>query len=51
MLATELSDEYVEVVDGHLEQLAFRNGTLISAELGNGAQGVNYILRKPSYTS
>ncbi len=28
----------------------FRNGTLISAELGQGNKGVNYILRKPSYT-
>ncbi len=31
--------------------LRFRNGTLISAELGDGNKGVNYILRKPPYTA
>ena len=49
MLATELNDEYLRIVDDHLERLAFRNGTLISAELGKGNKGVNYILRKPPY--
>jgi DNA mismatch repair ATPase MutS len=49
MLTTELSDDYLRIVDDHLEQLAFRNGTLISAELGKGNKGVNYILRKPTY--
>jgi DNA mismatch repair ATPase MutS len=51
MLATELNDEYLRVVDDHLERLAFRDGTLISAELGKGNKGVNYILRKPPYTA
>ena len=51
MLSTELNDEYLRVVDGHLERLAFRNGTLISAELGDGNKGVNYILRKRPYTA
>lgn len=51
MLGTELDDGYLRIVDDHLERLAFRNGTLISAELGEGNQGVNYILRKPSYTA
>jgi hypothetical protein len=51
MLATELNDEYLRVVDDYLERLAFRDGTLISAELGNGNKGVNYILRKPPYTA
>ena len=50
MLATELNDEYLRIVDDHLERLAFRDGTLISAELGKGNKGVNYILRKPPYT-
>jgi DNA mismatch repair ATPase MutS len=50
MLATELDDEYLRIVEDHLERLAFRNGTLISAELGKGNKGVNYILRKPTYT-
>jgi DNA mismatch repair ATPase MutS len=51
MLSTELNDEYLRMVDDHLERLAFRNGTLISAELGDGNKGVNYILRKPPYTA
>ncbi len=51
MLATELDDEYLRIVEDHLERLAFRNGTLISAELGKGNKGVNYILRKPAYTT
>jgi DNA mismatch repair ATPase MutS len=49
MLTAELSDDYLRIVDDHLERLAFRNGTLISAELGTGNKGVNYILRKPTY--
>jgi DNA mismatch repair ATPase MutS len=49
MLATELNDEYLRIVDDHLERLAFRDGTLISAELGKSNKGVNYILRKPPY--
>ena len=51
MLATELNDEYLRTVDDHLQRLAFRQGTLISAELGKGNKGVNYILRKPPYTA
>ena len=49
MLAAELNDEYLRTVDDHLERLTFRRGTLISAELGEGNKGVNYILRKPLY--
>jgi DNA mismatch repair ATPase MutS len=49
MLTAELSDDYLRIVHDHLERLAFRNGTLISAELGKGNKGVNYILRKPPY--
>jgi len=49
MLTIELSDDYLGIVDDHLERLAFRNGTLISAELGKGNKGINYILRKPTY--
>lgn len=51
MLSTELNDEYLRGVDEHLERLTFRNGTLISAELGDGNKGVNSILRKPPYTA
>jgi len=48
MIARELDDEYVGLVEGHLARLEFRNGILMSAELGKGNRGVNYILRKPS---
>jgi DNA mismatch repair ATPase MutS len=48
MIASELDDEYVGLVEDHLARLEFRNGILISAELGKGNRGANYILRKPS---
>jgi hypothetical protein len=51
MLSTELSDDYLLIVDDHLERLRFRAGTLISAELGEGNKGINYVLRKPSHVA
>lgn len=47
MLKTELDDEFFTDVEAHLVELKFRDGTLISAELGNGNEGTNYVLRKP----
>jgi DNA mismatch repair ATPase MutS len=47
MLQAELSDEYFLVIEDHLRELKFRSGVLISAELGKGHKGANYILRKP----
>ena len=47
MLKRELDDEYFASVQNHLRQLKFREGVLISAELGKGNKGTNYILRKP----
>jgi DNA mismatch repair ATPase MutS len=47
MLNKELSDEFFVSVQNHLRELNFRNGVLISAELGRGNEGTNYILRKP----
>jgi DNA mismatch repair ATPase MutS len=47
MLQEELSDEYFARIERHLRQLKFRNGVLISAELGKGNKGKNYVLRKP----
>lgn len=47
MLAKELDDEYLAGVANHLRQLRFPNGFLMSAELGKGLKGQNYILRKP----
>jgi len=48
MIAQELDDEYFAVVDNHLKELRFRNGVLLSAELGRGNEGTNYALREPS---
>jgi DNA mismatch repair ATPase MutS len=47
MLKTELSDAYFAQIERHLRQLQFRGGVLISAELGKGNKGKNYVLRKP----
>jgi hypothetical protein len=47
MLNKELDDEYFARVHNHLRRLQFRGGVLISAELGKGNQGANYILRTP----
>jgi hypothetical protein len=44
MLQRELSDEYLARVQCHLEQLKFRNGVLLSAGLGKGNKGTNYVL-------
>ncbi|MEK7993153.1 MAG: DNA mismatch repair protein MutS, partial [Planctomycetota bacterium] len=46
-LKRELDDEYLTRVEAHLKELRFRNGVLISADLGTGDGGINYILRKP----
>lgn len=50
MFAKELDDEYLRIVGDHLGQLGFRNGLLMSVELGKGNKGVNYVLRKPRNT-
>ena len=45
-LAGELSDDYFAAIDDHLSQLRFRGGVLLSADLGKGAKGTGYILRR-----
>jgi len=47
MLAEELDDAYLQTMDDHLKELAFRKGTLISARLGKGNKGIGYVLREP----
>jgi DNA mismatch repair ATPase MutS len=47
MLKNELSDEYLTSIQDHLKELEFPHGVLVSAELGKGNEGTNYILRKP----
>jgi DNA mismatch repair ATPase MutS len=46
MLKRELGEEYFASVQNHLKELKFRDGVLISARLGKGNKGINYILRK-----
>jgi len=46
MIKMELSDEYFIEIQNHLTELKFRDGILISAELGKGSKGINHILRK-----
>jgi DNA mismatch repair ATPase MutS len=48
MIQRELDDEYFAQVEAHLRALQFRDGALISAELGRGNEGANYMLRKPN---
>jgi hypothetical protein len=46
MLQTELNEDYFASIRSHLTQLKFRSGVLVSAELGVGNEGSNYILRR-----
>ena len=48
MLQRELGDEYFTTVQKHLRQLKFREGVLISAELGPGNKGTDYVLGSPT---
>jgi hypothetical protein len=44
MVRRELSDDYIAHVQYHLARLRFRNGVLLSAQLGKGNKGTGYIL-------
>lgn len=46
MIKTELDDEFFATVQKHLHTLKFREGVLLSAELGPGNEGDNYVLRR-----
>lgn len=46
LLQKELNDEYFASVQQHLLELKFPDGILLSAELGKGNKGNNYILHK-----
>ena len=50
MFAKELDDEYLSIVEDHLRRLKFRNGLVMSVELGKGNKGTHYVLRKPPDT-
>lgn len=45
-IAADLDDGYLRTVDGHLQRLRFRDGVLLSAELGPGNRGTSYVLRR-----
>jgi hypothetical protein len=47
MLERELGDEYFAMIERQLKELKFRQGVLMSAELGKGGVGRNYVLREP----
>lgn len=46
-LRRELDEDYFDEVSQHLRQLRLRDGVLMSARLGNGGQGIDYVLRAP----
>jgi DNA mismatch repair ATPase MutS len=46
LLEAELTDEYFASIKAHLKEMKFRAGVLISAHLGKGNKGENYVLRK-----
>lgn len=49
MIRQELDDDYFGVVETHLRKLRFRGGVLLSAQLGRGNEGTNYVLRESDY--
>ncbi|MEJ2666424.1 MAG: hypothetical protein P8Z81_04880 [Deinococcales bacterium] len=46
MLQTELDDAFLARIDAHLKDLRFRKGLLMSAGLGDGNRGTDYVLRE-----
>lgn len=50
ILKKELDNDYLSTIENHLRELKFRNGILISAELGNYNQGIHYVLRSEQNT-
>lgn len=50
-LKAELTDEYFARVKNQLKELKFGDGVLVSASLGEGNEGTNYVLRKAATES
>jgi hypothetical protein len=44
---TDLDDDYLAVLDDHLYRLKFSSGVHLTAKLGAGALGMDYVLRRP----
>lgn len=47
MIKQELDDDYFLLMRDHLQQMRFPKGVLLSAQLGQGNEGTNYVLRRP----
>jgi DNA mismatch repair ATPase MutS len=47
MLREELSDDYLQMVEHHLQELDFKRGVLESAELGKGNKGRRHTVHRP----
>ncbi len=47
MIIQELDDDYFATMERHLKTLRFRDGVLLSAHLGQGNEGADYVLRRP----
>jgi DNA mismatch repair ATPase MutS len=45
-LRTELDAAFFEEVEAHLKRLRLRDGVLVSAQLGKGLKGENFVLRR-----
>ncbi|MER3458058.1 MAG: DNA mismatch repair protein MutS [Chloroflexota bacterium] len=48
MIQRELDDEYLTLVERHVQQLRFPQGVLLSAQLGKGNEGSGHVLCYPS---
>lgn len=46
-LERDLDDHYLEAAEADLDNLTFRNGVLLSAQVGDGGKGVGTMLREP----
>lgn len=50
MLVEELGDDYLAEIERHLHDLRFGAGVVVSARLGEGGRGQDYVLREPRET-
>lgn len=48
MIQRELDDEYLTLVERHVQRLRFPQGVLLSAQLGKGNEGSGYVLCYPN---
>ena len=46
MIERELGDDYLARIQGHLTELKFKDGVLLSTELGKGNRSTHYIVRR-----